>query len=354
MFTFEFLAARHGDCILVHWGGNRLMLVDGGPHPVYEETLRPRLLALPHDPGQPLTLDVVCATHVDDDHIVGVVKLLTELRRTRLDQLPEPFRIKRLWHNSVEELVEIVAPGLPASLQPMLEEARADAVVGASYNQGRDVRDNAKVLGLAGNPPFGGAITTGGKAEIGGLVVTVVTPDHEAMQELADKWRAAKQRKDPAVIAQAFRDRAVPNLSSIAMHLQCGTRTALLTGDARGDHVLDGIQEVELLQPGGALRVDVLQLPHHGSENNVERTFFERIRADHYVVSADGVKHRHPSEDTLRWLVESRAADDEYTIHFTNEITFARENLAQLQRGRRFVVDMGPADRRSATVSLAA
>jgi hypothetical protein len=352
MFKIEFLAARHGDCILVYWGDRSVILVDGGPDPVYEETLRAHLLELPRDAGRPPALDVVCVTHVDDDHIVGVLELLKELRRTKRDQLPEPFRIKQFWHNSVDDLIESAAPGLPGSVTGLVDQARASVVVAASYNQGREVRDNAVALGLAGNPPFYGAITTGSKADIGGLTVTIVGPNQGALQKLAEKWRAAKQRKDPSVIAQAFRDRAVPNLSSIAMHLEYGGRTALLTGDARGDHVLAGLEETRLIAPGGRLRVDLLQLPHHGSNNNVDRSFFERIIADHYVVSADGIKHHHPSEETLSWLIESRAAGDEYAVHFTNEIAFARERLERLRAGRRFAITVRSAGTRAAAISL--
>lgn len=353
MFQLDFLGARHGDSIVVRWGAGRAMLVDGGPDRVYEDTLRPYLLSLPRPPGQPAMLDVACVTHVDDDHIQGVLELLQELRRKRRDQLPEPLRIKRLWHNSIDELVDRAEPGLVASAQSLIEQARADAVVGASYNQGRTVRDDAVVLGLTGNAPFNAAVTTGANAEIDGLAVTIVAPGQNALDELATRWRAAKQQNDPSVIAQAFIDRSVPNLSSIAMHLRHGSHTALLLGDARGDRVLTGLEQTRLTRAGGVVHVDVLHIPHHGSENNVDHEFFERIRADHYAISADGIKHHHPSENTLRWLVESRDPADEYTIHFTNEIPFARELLEATYQGRSLTIQVRAPTERAASIVLA-
>jgi hypothetical protein len=354
MLKFEFLAARHGDCVLVHWDHDRLMLVDGGPEPVYCTTLRPHLSTLAHAIGLPLALEVVCVTHVDDDHIAGVLQLLREMRRTRRDGLPEPFAIKRIWHNSVEELVDAAAPGLAASVQPIVNEARADAVVGASYTQGQGVRDDAAALGLAGNTPFRGPITAGASATIGGLTVSIVAPNLGAVEQLAEKWREAKQSNDGSVIAQAYRDRSVPNLSSISMHLRYATFTALLTGDALGKHVLTGLEETGLVPAGGRLHVDVLQVPHHGSHNNVERAFFEHIWADHYVLSADGIKHHHPSEETLAWIVESRGVDDGYTVHLTNEIPFAQRTLEHLQQSRRFGIENGPTKNRPVTIDIGA
>jgi len=86
---------------------------------------------------------------------------------------------------------------------------------------------------------------------------------------------------------------------------------------------------------------DTGRLPHHGSENNAELSLFKWIRADHYVVSADGIKHAHPSEATLEWLVATRGADEHYTIHLTNAIPAAQTKLQKLAAGRSFEVSVG-------------
>jgi hypothetical protein len=296
----------------------------------------------------------VCVTHVDEDHIVGVQSLLREMKHAKDDGDPEPFRIKRVWHNAVQEIVEVGEPGLAASVQQLVNKAAQDAAAGVSIKQGRDVRDTAANLGLGGNTPFGPAVMVGKHATIGELVVTVVAPDQNAIDELTEKWRAAKQQNSPAVIAQAFTDPSVTNLSSIAMYFQLGAKTALLTGDARGDHVLAGLEKVGLLKPDKPLEVDLLQLPHHGSQNNVAPTFFERIRARHYVASSDGIKHKHPSDETLRMLVKSRGINDVYTVHLNNDVTRAREVLEALKttESRAFDVKIRPATERAVAIDI--
>ncbi|MFF6947497.1 ComEC/Rec2 family competence protein [Streptomyces iakyrus] len=348
MFTFEFLDAHHGDCFLVHWGApkDRVMLVDGGPGGVYRATLRGRLLQLGgRDGGDPPHLDVVCLSHVDDDHADGLVRLFRDMRQAQQDGDASPYAVDTLWFNSVEELVDRRAPGLSASVRPLLERATTDAAAGASYRQGRDIRDAATALRLDGNAPFGGPLTEGAEAVLDDLDVTVVAPDDEALEELEERWRKAKQRGEPDVITAGYVDGSVPNLSSIVLLLRHAGRTALLTGDARGDRVLSGLRALGVLDDGEPLHVDLLKLPHHGSDRNVEADFFEQVRADHYVISADGVRHHHPSEDTLRWLVESRAPDDAYVVHLTNHIPFAEEELTRLREGRAFDIDVrGPAE----------
>jgi hypothetical protein len=58
-------------------------------------------------------------------------------------------------------------------------------------------------------------------------------------------------------------------------------------GDALGDHILDGLEKGGHLVDG-KMHLDVLKLPHHGSERNITPTFFKNITADVYLASANG------------------------------------------------------------------
>jgi beta-lactamase superfamily II metal-dependent hydrolase len=355
VLTFHFFDAKHGDAFLVEWGSpaGSAMLVDGGPTGTYEAGLRSALLhTLPRDAQGRPRIDVVCLSHIDDDHAAGLVRLFAEIRRARRDSLADPFSVARLWFNSVEELVDRAEPGLSAGVAALFRQAQASEVIAASYNQGRQLRDDAAVLALDGNQPFAGPLIRGGHATIADLHVTVVAPDTKALDKLARKWREARNRADPAVITAAYSDQSVPNLSSIVLFVEHAGRTALLTGDARGDRVLAGLAETGLLHDGDPLRVDLLKVPHHGSNRNLERSFFDRVQADHYVISADGVKHHHPSEETLHALVGSRDAADRYAIHFTNEIPFALRALEPLRASRAFGVIVRPPESNAVSVVL--
>lgn len=181
----------------------------------------------------------------------------------------------------------------------------------------------------------------GSMCQLHDLDVTVVAPTHAALGNLVEKWHASVKAKDAMAFAAAYTDRSVPNLSSIALYLRYGGRTGLLTGDARGDHLLAGLEETGILEENRSLHVDVFKLPHHGSDKNADRSLFERIHADHYVICADGIKHPHPSTATLEWLVNSRRKGEPYTIHLTNPIDAAQMTLEKLGAGRSFTVSVG-------------
>ncbi len=126
-----------------------------------------------------------------------------------------------------------------------------------------------------------------------------------------------KKEKTPAGLAEiaAFLDDSVYNLSSLVVLAEVGAKRILLTGDGRGDHTLAGLEKVGRLDSKGKIALDVLKVPHHGSDRNVEVDYFKSVRAKHYVISADG-KHDNPDVDTLEMIAAART-DDAFTIHLT-------------------------------------
>ena len=80
-----------------------------------------------------------------------------------------------------------------------------------------------------------------------------------------------------------------------------------------------------LLDGDGKLHVDVLKVMHHGSNRNVTRSFFRKVTADTYVISANGHPD-NPDLDTLQWIVEGANQDGrDIELKFTNETTSVRE-----------------------------
>jgi hypothetical protein len=124
-----------------------------------------------------------------------------------------------------------------------------------------------------------------------------------------------KAKKAEAAEVAAYVDRSVYNLSSIVALVEAGGKKMLLTGDGRGDQIMEGLEAAGIMDPGGTLEVDLLKLPHHGSDNDVADDFFQRIRAKHYVVSGDG-NYGNPESSTLEMLTKARP-DDDFTLHLT-------------------------------------
>jgi hypothetical protein len=119
----------------------------------------------------------------------------------------------------------------------------------------------------------------------------------------------------------------------------------LLTGDARGDKILAGLELVKAMKKGGKLHVDLLKVPHHGSSNNLETNFFERITADHYVFSGDG-EHGNPERESLEMLLDARKKAP-FHAHLTYPID-------ELDAGRKKDWEKAQATERAKNVKLKA
>ena len=357
LFTLEALEAKHGDSLLLHYGpanDPQLIVIDGGPAGVWKKRLQPRLAALREARvgDQALPIVAVVISHIDDDHVNGILQMFTAIEKQKQNGNAE-FDVSGLWHNSFDDLapkVEAPAvksaeasfkPALGGSVPAKLKVGREPAIVLASVSQGRDLRNAAKRLGVPVNFDGKGSIimapSSGGHTEtIGdGLTVTVLGPLAPQLDALREDWakQVAKLKKagklTPASVQVAladYVDKSVYNLSSIVLLAKAGGKTMLLTGDGRGDYILEGVTKAGLLETG-RLHVDLLKLPHHGSVHDVRREFFEQITADHYVISADG-KYDNPDVDTLKALFAARP-HDAYTLYLTNRVPKIAKFLAR-------------------------
>ena len=78
----------NGDCILVEYVASRYILIDGGYVDTYKAFLLPKLVEIADNGG---VIDVLVVTHIDRDHISGIIRMLEE------DKLP--ISIKEIWYN---------------------------------------------------------------------------------------------------------------------------------------------------------------------------------------------------------------------------------------------------------------
>jgi beta-lactamase superfamily II metal-dependent hydrolase len=340
MFLLEALQAKHGDCLILHYGPDddpSLILIDGGPETVYRKVLLPRLAQIKEERSMtgPLPISLVMVSHIDDDHINGLLDLTDALIDDLADERPRRFAIDALWHNSFEDIIgndalpdTASAAAAVASVLPqfVLPEGREyEGAVLASVPQGQRLRDNARRLNLTPvNPPFEGLIRADRTGPIEwekDLHLHVVAPSAQRLRQLQDEWdkHLKKQENKKKAAVAAYRDNSPYNLSSIVVLASHGGKRMLLTGDARGDDILQGLASEGLLDAHGRIHVDLLKLPHHGSQHNVEPEFFERVTADHYVVSGDRDRHPNPHPDAMRWLRDARG-DDDYTVWLTYDL----------------------------------
>ncbi|SDM10437.1 Metallo-beta-lactamase superfamily protein [Geodermatophilus siccatus] len=304
--TIEALPVRQGDCTLVTWGPHtdrHRMLIDAGPVPAYPAVHR-RMSRL--EPAE-RHLDVVVVTHVDADHIEGVLRLLNDASLG--------LTVGDVWFNGYQHLPsdDFLGPVHGEMLGALLDERHLPW--NARF-------DGAAVSRARGAPP----------AEVeldGGLRVTVLAPSDRELAALRPVWERECRRA--GLVAGSSRD-ALPrlqrtkkynpldsyldpgdalaeladtptadddseaNASSITLLLELDGGSALLAADATPTALSSGLEALSARRTGPTLAVDVLKLPHHGSSRNVTADVLRAVPAGTYLVSTDGSYFGHPHD----------------------------------------------------------
>lgn len=360
MFKLRALKAKHGDSLLLIAGGDdkrkTKVLIDGGPSGVYNSALREQLTNLvdidPKSESPPL-LDLMMVSHIDDDHINGILKLTDDLLEARQEKRAPIVHIRQTWHNSFSDFIlkdERVDPKLTTSSMGeiasnfkglILDKAKTkhlddSEMVLASVRQGRNLRINLKTLGIKSNSRFKDkliVIPDNMRSRTRNLNKTlkmkIIGPHQDELDALRKKWKKElpellKGDKRGVAAAVSGLDTSVANLASLVVIAEFRTqgdekKTVLLTGDARGDLILKSLKRSGIGKSKGSWHFDVLKLPHHGSDRNVSEKFFKTVTADHYVICGDG-GHGNPEPQMFEWLFKARQAvrkNDPYTVHMT-------------------------------------
>lgn len=386
----EVLQAAKGDCLLIHSeeaGEPRLILIDGGPKGVWENSLQPRLQELRAERGlgadEPLVIDLLIVSHVDDDHINGIIKLLQSMKSRKDAALPAEFRIDRLWHNSFDDILgndDLSVLGRAsrfgaASTDHDREAAVANLEPGpawdagyvlASIRQGDDLRRLAKALDIPLNPEFNEGLICvpedeGLTVKACGVAFTILGPHHDelaALQAKHDEWLARNpaRQADGAALLAALDDKSVANLSSLVLWAEGDGKTVLLTGDARSDHILSGLEKAGLVSGPDPIAVDILKMPHHGSIRNLDDAgdFLRRVTSTNYVFSGNG-EHGNPDRETFELLFATRpgATVNLYLTYSLDKIDTVRKAVYDRARDRK-APDKRPRPWSDADDSLAA
>lgn len=366
-----------GDCLLLtDTAGSRHILVDGGMPVSYKAHVAAALGKL-RTAGK--TIDVVYVSHIDQDHIGGVLRMLDDEAAWRVHDFQKkkknnkskapvvsrPPKVREIWHNGFSDLLKnnaapiakalaAAAPVLAGSdLAFLREEATRQSDLITSIGEAIEVsrRISPKQLNIPLNPRSKGRLMMLRKNakpfRIGDLKVTIVGPTAAHLTELRDEWnewlrstegkarlkkiRDAARREEERLGASEFDtlmdslrleaesfgdpdEVTTPNLASLTLLVEDDQTSLLLTGDARGDQIVDGLRAAGRLT-NGTFEVDVLKVPHHGSENNIESDFVETVIARDYVFCGNG-SSGNPNTDVIDMIFRRRLAASQKPFRF--------------------------------------
>jgi beta-lactamase superfamily II metal-dependent hydrolase len=321
MLSFEMLPAAHGDCLWIEYGDPvRRVLIDGGPYNTYPN-LRRKIECLPQSERH---FELLIVTHVDADHIEGVLRLLQE------SALGVTFG--DVWFNGATQMNAALGAG------DQLDERQGEylqALLTESRQTWNDAFGGEMIC-----VPDTGELPTATLA--GDARLTVVSPTATELRALHARWLnviikegfstgdtdraladlATKTRlqpiqpKDrlgddlPAGRSEAGDppggDRAVANGSSIAVIFEYDGHRLLLTGDAFPGVLTASLKRVDNGKP---VDIALFKLPHHGSSANITEEMIDAVNCEQFAISTNGSHFRHPDDQAIDTLLNAVPAD---------------------------------------------
>lgn len=321
----ELFPALGGDCILICFREiDYRILIDGGYKETFSQSLATVLSVLGADAKG---IDLLVVTHVDNDHIMGIIELFQMLKNQKIE-----IEIREIWYNGYRHLFIDRKQDTPLILEKRLKDEIGkidsfgrEAIQGKEigYSQGETL---AKLLAGTWENVWNGKFY--GKAVCcqeeclslelfpKQLFVTLLNPGPLELQALECQWNAFRRKKclslkngDSIVYEHCFErflanaDASVTNQSSIAFLLTYVTKektyNLLFLGDASAECCL------ERLGDWRNINFDCIKLPHHGSKNNITAETLRQLRAEYFLFSTDGRRFAHPDWEVVEAVIHA-------------------------------------------------
>lgn len=344
---FKVLKAINGDSLLIYGefnGEQRNLLIDGGPKAAYERRNRKgdlhRALSEIKEKGE--RIDLLILTHVDDDHVGGLLEgfkhngLLAEL-------------VDEVWFNSGRSIHRAFGQVEDPSNLLEFDSVRTgtDADNQTSIGQGVKFEDFITGQRIWDQE----LIETGQVHDFYGAKITILSPARSNLEKLLGKWTreapdsltSADQKDydlsfDELLAEDTFKeDSSVHNGSSIALLFESDGARLLLLADAHDDVVQASIRALkdeagDFYSEANSLEVDYVKLSHHGSQYNTSSAFLRLVKSENFIVSTDGSKHGLPNKRTLARIAKHHTGA-KFWFNYPNliEKIFTKDEVARLK-----------------------
>ncbi|KIO54657.1 MULTISPECIES: MBL fold metallo-hydrolase [Flavobacterium] len=318
--NIDFLDAGCADAIHINFKGTddktHNIIIDGGSEKsrLYESGLRKRLHEIANVRKE--IIDIWIITHIDDDHIGGILRLLKDADLLKAVDLSRTT----FWFNYSNWDYDT---GIRSNnLKNVKQGITLREYLAAHSHVKQDITDSHPLI------------------DLWGAKLIILSPDNAKYNSLLKLWKneEVKMRdKEPSSLksirnndygrriedfdtSREVKDVSVENGSSISFMLQFNGESFLFTADSHPDVLVSAIRRKF---GGQKIKLKHMQIPHHGSRYNTSNALLELVDCENYIISADGYNRSNlPNKETL---VKVLRANPDKNINFfitqENELT---------------------------------
>ncbi|MDD5508145.1 MAG: hypothetical protein PHD25_07410 [Bacteroidales bacterium] len=342
MFRIEMLPAEYGDCLWIEYGPTEdeihRVLIDGGTNACGKK-LHKRITSIPKKERR---FDLVVVTHIDSDHIDGMVELMQDI--------PPGLEFSHFWFNAYEHtrpegfLGAVQGEYLAVELLA-LEEKWKRTFWNESFGR------KAAMIPDKGDPV---------QVELeGGMRMTILGPTSAGLRKLRKEWDEVMEEAhikpgDIEAVLKKLRedrrfrpgwlgkpdieqladsdfqeDKSPANGSSIILLAEYDEKKVLFAGDAFPGNILAGLKRISGYE-GKRIPLDAFKIPHHGSKNNNSNDLFMAVDCPRFLISTNGDKFGHPDDEGIARILYNKRKSREINLYF-NYVTEINELWADIK-----------------------
>lgn len=319
--------AGNGDCISIE-NKSEFVLIDGGTAQSFSNW---KSNIIDKD-----KIGAVIVTHIDNDHVNGIIKLLQN------DSSPQ---IDSFYFNGAEQLFgRLDDTGKQDRLSDTKLRAISEELSTAGdreqigYSEGTSLSYLLLDKKITSNPPVAGGAFYRERCnsfKVGDIKFSVIGPSKSVLQELKSRWedKLSERGIRPKIITKAYYeafekytkslqdsllntipiassqaetieslantdfkdDNSVTNKSSLSFLIESNTKRLLYLSDSDCETIISWLDNLGINQ----IKVDAVKISHHGSRNNTSLELLHRINCKKYLISTNGNSHSHPDLETL-------------------------------------------------------
>lgn len=310
-FKLKILPAYKGDSILLTYGDKETnILIDTGTKTTYTKGALKKLI-IEHD-----NIDLLILTHLDEDHIGGIIKYFEDKNRKQ-------SVFKKVWFNTHSCIGEF--------LNTQIDESKCISISDSdnlemSFKQGLTLESMLESCGILTNR----LIKALDVIFLNEAKLTILSPEIKDLANLHAKWEIEKNEDlnmsysndynlsiDDLVKNEYTDTNSIQNKSSIAFMIEYSTHSVLFMADASPTIIENSLRNLGYHEDN-ILKLSVLKLAHHGSKNCFSPSLLRIINCDKYIISTDN-SNGLPSKESLSRIITSQARNVKFYFNYKND-----------------------------------
>lgn len=285
------IRSAKGDCINLHFVGDsgipHNIIIDSGPSSAAGEFRR--LISQIISTGE--QLDALFVTHYDDDHIGGILKIGDQ-------------GFRDFYFNAYD---------------------------GTEQSGNLSAAQNQRLFHVLPRANVHNSVLAGDIIKLDGARIIVYAPTEKMLSRSMQKMIEADaplamvcdwnySLDELMAMPCPCSDSSIANQASIVFSFEYGSHRFLFSGDAWAENI-----------PGG--EYDLVKLPHHGSVRNISDDMLSRLKADAFLICADGTSH--PNKQTVAKLLQKYGRVTIYSNYFWwLDVFLKAEDMKYIQNGQ--------------------